>query len=70
MISGLFGEDEAMSDAAVLEAIRGGIELALDEMQQTHGDLDSWEDGYGPGDFESPEDAFHALVEMLEHDDQ
>ncbi|QPH53335.1 hypothetical protein [Pontivivens ytuae] len=65
-VAGVFGRDQAFSDAAVLYALEGGIQEALREMEEMHGDLDSSETGLVPGDFDSAEDAFVELVDALE----
>ncbi|MEO0915448.1 MAG: hypothetical protein AAFY31_00435, partial [Pseudomonadota bacterium] len=67
-VNGLFGEDYGMSDAAILEAIIGGAELALAEMEDIRGGELAVEGGYGPEDFESSEAAFDSLIALVEGD--
>lgn len=67
-INGIFGEGMGMSDAAVLEAIIGGAEMALAEMDAERGGALAVEGGYGPDDFESSEQAFETLIALVDGD--
>ncbi len=67
-VNGIFGEDVGLSDAAVIEAIIGGCNEALAEMDASREGALAVEGGYGPDDFESPEAAFETLVALLEGD--
>ena len=59
---------DAMSNPAVLAGLYGGVLEALREMQAEQGDLDHFADGFGPADFETPEQAFATLAELVEED--
>jgi hypothetical protein len=63
---GFVGRGEAMSNAAVLAGIHGGILETLRELEAAGIDLDRSDEGYSPVDFESPEEAFAQLIALVE----